>query len=222
MVGFAEERVRQKVMQRTIPTIVSLSGCFSTWYVGVLELSCQGRARESGRYYVRKSHPEHKCDAELLGPRELKLEGLVDWKTDYHDIHGKVDDAVAKDELVDVETVTGLLGRPSGPGEVDRLTLEDDDEDEKDHDEDVEPDDRVRDAAEDGRCVKDAQEEEAHRELGGRDVDNVEHLVGEEGYQNRGDVGEGDFPHILAEPEVIDAPEVHSIECNGEGLFVWR
>lgn len=92
----------------------------------------------------------------------MKLEGLVDWKTDDHDVHGQVDDAVAEDELVDVKTVAGLLGCPSGPCEVDRLALEDDDEDEKDHDEDVEPYDRVRDAAEDGRCVKDAQEEEAH------------------------------------------------------------
>lgn len=126
----------------------------STWYIDISWLGCQA-LRKTGND-LRKSHPEHKGDAELLGPRELKLEGLVDWKTDYHDVHGQVDDAVAEDEFVDVKTVAGLLGRPSGPGEVDRLALKDDDEDEKDHDEDVEPDDRVRDAAEDRRCVKDA------------------------------------------------------------------
>lgn len=37
MVGFAMERVRQKVMQRTIPTIVSLDGCVST-RMGILLL----------------------------------------------------------------------------------------------------------------------------------------------------------------------------------------
>lgn len=63
--------------------------------------------------------------------------------------------------------MAGLLLRPARPGEVDRLALEDDDEDEEDHDEDVEPDDRIREASKDGRCIEDAHEEEAYRELGG-------------------------------------------------------
>lgn len=116
--------------------------------------------------------------------------------------------------------MAGLLARPARPGEVDRLALEDDDEDEEDNDEDVEPNDRVREAAEDGRGVKDAQEEEAHRQLCGRDVDNVEHLVGKEGYQDRGDVGEGDLPCVLAEPQAVDAPEVDAVEGDGEGLGI--
>ena len=78
--------------------------------------------------------------------------------------------------------------------------LEDDDDDEEYRDEYVESDDRVCDAAEDRRCVEDPYEEEAHRKLGGRDVDDVEHLVGEEGHQDPGDVGERHLPRIFAEP----------------------
>lgn len=112
--------------------------------------------------------------------------------------------------------MAGLLFSPAGPGEVDRLALEDDDEDEEDHDEDVHPDDRVCEATEAGRGVEDAHEEEAHRELGGRDVHDVEHLIGEEGHQDLGNIGEGHLPRVFAQPKVIYTPEVHTVESNGE------
>lgn len=208
--------MRQKETQRTIPTIVSLDVLFSMCCIVKSGLGCEREREKECERYVRKSHPEHKSNAELLGLGELKLERLIDREADYDNIHEKVDDAVAQDELVDVKTVAGLLGRPAGPGEVDRLALEDDDEDEEDHDEYVEPNNWVCEAAEDRRGVEDAHEEEAHRELGGRDVDDVEHLVGEEGYQDRGDVGEGHLPRVFAQPKVVYPPEVHAVEGNGE------
>lgn len=89
---------------------------------------------------------------------------------------------------------------------MDWLALEDDDEDEEHHDENIEPNDRVRDAAKDWRRVKDAYEEEAHRELSGRDVNDIQHLIGEEGDQNPGDVGERDLPCVKPEPEIVYPP----------------
>ena len=120
----------------------------------------KGRGRDR---YVRKSHPKHESYTELLGSGELELECLVDRETDNDSVHDKVNDTVAQDKLVDIKAMAGLLFRPAGPGEVDRLALEDDDEDEENHDEDIEPNDRVRETAEDGRRVEDAHEEEAYR-----------------------------------------------------------
>lgn len=160
----------------------------------------RGWQRERDRY-VRKSHREHEGHTQLLGPGELKLGCLVDRKSDDDDVHDEVDDTISQDELVDVKTAAGFLCSPTRPGEVDFTSaLEDYDEDEENRDEDVETDDRVCNATEDGRCVEDPYEEEANRQLRGRDVYDVEHLIGKEGHQDPGDVGEGNLPCVLAEP----------------------
>lgn len=51
-------------------------------------------------------------------------------------------------------------------------------------------------------------------------MDDVEHLVGEKGLQDRGYVGEGDLPRVFAEAEVVYPPEVYAVEGNREGLRI--
>lgn len=83
--------------------------------------------------FLQESQAEDEKEREFSPGREVQCCDLWKWQCNGHDIKGDIETCCCPSNSVGVDTSASMLAIPTLPGQVERLALEDEAENEADH-----------------------------------------------------------------------------------------